>query len=107
MTIPELFDTLQGAIWGEVLEPKDNLALSSLRRALQREHMNVMTKMILRQIDVPEDARTVARYELKNLERAIGQAQRQVNKQDVYTLAHLEEARDRINKALNAAIPGA
>jgi Met-zincin/Domain of unknown function (DUF5117) len=37
MTIPELFDTLQTAIWAEVIAPPDTLALSSLRRALQRE----------------------------------------------------------------------
>ncbi|WP_264326692.1 zinc-dependent metalloprotease [Romeriopsis navalis] len=104
MSIPELFDTLQSAIWGEVLEPKDGVALSSLRRALQREHMNAMTKMILRQSNVPDDARTVARYKLRQLERAIKRAERKVNKQDIYTLAHLEEARDRISKALNAPI---
>jgi Met-zincin/Domain of unknown function (DUF5117) len=104
MTIPELFDTLQSAIWGEVMEPPNNLSLSSLRRALQREHMNALTDMILRKADAPEDARTVARYELKQLQGAIGKAERQVNRKDIYTLAHLEEAQERIRKALDASL---
>ncbi len=104
MTIPELFDSLQQSIWGDVLDPEKQLTLSSLRRALQREHMNSMINMMLRRSDVPEDARTVARYELKQLEPAIAKAERRVSQQDVYTLAHLEEARDRIIKALNASI---
>jgi Met-zincin/Domain of unknown function (DUF5117) len=104
MSIPELFDTLQTAIWGEVLTPPDRLSLSSLRRALQREHMNALTKMVLRKADVPEDAQTVARYQLKQLQAAIGKAERKVNRQDIYTLAHLEEAQDRIQKALDASL---
>jgi hypothetical protein len=104
MSIPELFDTLQSAIWGEVLAPSDNLSLSSLRRALQREHMNALTKMVLRKADVPEDAQTVARYQLKQLQAAIGKAERKVNRQDIYTLAHLEEAQDRIRKSLDASL---
>jgi hypothetical protein len=104
MSIPELFDTLQHSIWGDILAPRDNLTLSSLRRALQREYMNAMINMMLGRTDAPEDARTVARHELKQLARAIAQAQRKVNQQNVYTLAHLEEARDRIMKALDAPI---
>jgi hypothetical protein len=104
MSIPELFDTLQTAIWGEVLTPPDRLSLSSLRRALQREHMNALTKMVLRKADVPEDAQTVARYQLRQLQAAIGKAERRVDRKDIYTLAHLEEAQDRIQKALDAAL---
>jgi hypothetical protein len=104
MSIPELFDTLQTAIWGEVLTPPDRLSLSSLRRALQREHMNALTKMVLRKADVPEDAQTVARYQLKQLQAAIGKAERKVDRKDIYTLAHLEEAQDRIGKALDASL---
>lgn len=104
MSIPELFDTLQNSIWSEVVNPEKNFALSSLRRALQREYMNAMIDMMIGRARVPEDARTVARYELRQLEQAIGQAERWVNKQDVYTLAHLEEAHDRIQKAFDAPI---
>lgn len=104
LTIPELFDTLQTSIWGEVVKPADTLKLSSLRRALQREHMNMLIALILRKADAPEDARTVARYELKQLQGTIGHAMRKVDGEDIYTKAHLEEARDRISKALEAQL---
>jgi hypothetical protein len=104
LTIPELFDSLQTSIWGDVIKPQDQLKLSGLRRALQRQYMNTLVAMILRQIDAPEDARTVARYELKQLHRSIGKAMNKVNDKDIYTKAHLEEARDRIAKALDAQL---
>jgi Met-zincin/Domain of unknown function (DUF5117) len=108
LTIPELFDTLQTTIWGEVLNPGLNpsgeVRLSSLRRALQREHMNLLTAMVLRKTNAPEDARTVARYELKQLRQGIDGAIRKVNKKDIYTLAHLEESRDRLSKAIDAPL---
>jgi hypothetical protein len=104
LTIPELFDTLQTTIWGDVLNPSGDVRLSSLRRALQREHMNLLTAMVLRKANVPEDARTVARYELKQLRQGINGAIRKVNKKDVYTLAHLEESRDRLSKAIDAPL---
>jgi Met-zincin/Domain of unknown function (DUF5117) len=104
LTIPELFDTLQTTIWGDVLNPGAEVRLSSLRRALQREHMNLLTAMVLRKANVPEDARTVARYELKQLRQGIAGAIRRVNKKDIYTLAHLEESRDRLSKAIDAPL---
>lgn len=103
-TIPELFDSLQSSIWGDVINPQDNLKLSGLRRALQRQYMEAMISMMLRQVDVPEDARTVARYELKQLRNSVDRAMRRVNEKEVYTKAHLEEARDRIAKALDAQL---
>jgi Met-zincin/Domain of unknown function (DUF5117) len=106
LTIPELFDNLQMGIWGEVMQPKDGMSLSSLRRALQREYMNAMIDLVLRHSEAPEDARTVARYELKQLRDGIGRAMRKVNAKDVYTMAHLEEAHDRISKAIDAPLQG-
>lgn len=104
LTIPELFDTLQTTIWQEVLKPDDKLHLSSLRRGLQRQHLTLMTAMVLRSINVPEDARTLAWYNLKQLYLALDKASRRANKADAYTRAHLEESRDRIIKTLNAQL---
>ncbi|NDJ16124.1 zinc-dependent metalloprotease [Myxacorys almedinensis] len=104
LTIPDLFDSLQTSIWGDVIQPTDNLKLSSLRRALQRQYMNLLVDMVLRQVDAPEDARTVARYELKQLHRSIDRAMRKVSDREIYTKAHLEEARDRIAKTLDAPL---
>lgn len=104
LTIPDLFEALSTSIWGDVIKPQDTLKLSGLRRELQRQHMNTMIAMLLRQVDAPEDARTVARYELKRLYQSIDRAMNRVNDKDIYTKAHLEEARDRIAKALNAQL---
>lgn len=107
LPIPELFDRIQSSIWGDVLNPGDRVQLSGLRRALQREYMGILIGMVLRQDNAPEDARTVARYELRQLRDAISKAVRKVDRKDIYTLAHLEEAQDRIAKAIEAPLRGA
>lgn len=105
LTLPELFNTLQNGIWSEVLPPQDKpLNISSFRRALQREYLNIMTRMVLRTGYVPEDARTLAWYKLRQLRDRLNKALSHSSKVDEYTKAHLEETRDRINKALNAQI---
>ena len=105
LTLPELFDTLQNGIWTEVLQPDSKgVKISSLRRALQREHMNIMTDMVLRRTaTIPEDARTLAWYKLRQLRDQLDKTLHS-RKLDEYTLAHLEETRDRVNKALNAPL---
>ncbi|MBN3899436.1 MAG: zinc-dependent metalloprotease [Nostoc sp. NOS(2021)] len=101
LTLPELFDTLQSDIWTEVIKPKGkSIKISSLRRGLQREYLNILTAMVLRKESVPEDARTLAWYKLKQLDEKL----KQVNSEDEYTKAHLLETRDRIEKVLNAPL---
>ncbi|TAE61250.1 MAG: DUF5117 domain-containing protein [Nostocales cyanobacterium] len=102
LTIPELFTTLQTGIWSEVLQPKGRLQISSLRRGLQRQYVNFLTAMVLRQADVPEDARTLAWYKLKQLDVAL----KRVKSDDEYTKAHLLETRNRIEKTLDAPLQG-
>jgi len=105
LTLPELFDTLQIGIWTEVLQPDGKLlSISSLRRALQREYVNMLTGMVLRTKKVTEDARTLAWFKLGQLHSALSKTLSHSRKLDEYTLAHLEETRDRINKALNAQL---
>lgn len=105
LTLPELFDTLQTGIWTEVLQPSGKLQqISSLRRALQREYLKIAVGMVLRTEKVPEDARTLAWYKLGQLRHALDKTLSHSNKLDEYTLAHLEETRDRINKALSAQL---
>jgi Met-zincin/Domain of unknown function (DUF5117)/Domain of unknown function (DUF5118) len=102
LTLPELFDTLQNGIWTEVLQPKGKLKISSLRRGLQREYLNLLMAMVLRKEGVPEDARTLAWYKLQQLNSKL----RGVNSEDEYTKAFLLETRDRIEKTLNAPLQG-
>lgn len=103
LTLPELFDTLQNGIWTEVLKPKSkSLQISSLRRGLQRQYLAILTGMVLRKEPVPEDARTLAWYKLRQLRDKLAD----VRSDDEYTKAHLLETRDRIEKTLNAPLVG-
>ncbi|MBW4561688.1 MAG: zinc-dependent metalloprotease [Mojavia pulchra JT2-VF2] len=103
LSLPELFDTLQNGIWTEVIQPKDKqLKISSLRRGLQREYLNILTAMVLRKEYVPEDARTLAWYKIRQLRDKLAEA----NSDDEYTKAHLLETHDRIEKTLNAPLQG-
>jgi len=103
LTLPELFDTLQGGIWTEVIKPKGReIKISSLRRGLQRQYLDILTSMVLRKEPVPEDARTLAWYKLRQLNEKLAG----VNSKDEYTKAHILETRDRIGKVLNAPVQG-
>lgn len=106
LTLPELFSTLEKSIWTEVIQPDNQSAnISSIRRSLQREYLNCLTSMVLRNVPVPEDARTLAWYRLRELQGSLGSAIRKRGGQmDTYTKAHLEETRDRIRKTLDAQI---
>ncbi|MCC5659313.1 zinc-dependent metalloprotease [Nostoc sp. XA010] len=101
LSLPELFDTLQSDIWTEVIKPKGQpMKIASLRRGLQRQYLDILTGMVLRKEYVPEDARTLAWYKLKQLDEKL----KGVNSEDEYTKAHLLETRDRIEKVLNAPL---
>lgn len=106
LTLPELFETLYRSIWTEVLEAdRAGVNISSIRRDLQRQHLELLADMVLRRARVPEDARTVAWYQLRQLEGDIDTAlDKQGDRFDTYTKAHLQEARDRVVKALNAQL---
>ncbi|AFY48536.1 hypothetical protein Nos7524_2703 [Nostoc sp. PCC 7524] len=105
LSIPELFDTLQTGIWAEILANPHPKPISSIRRSLQHEHLNILLEMILDKNDLPEDACTLAWYELRQLQQAIDHQLKQFGKQlDIYTLAHLQFSSDRITKALNAQL---
>ncbi|MDZ8185264.1 MAG: zinc-dependent metalloprotease [Nostoc sp. ChiSLP02] len=101
LTLPELFDTLQSGIWTEVIKPKGKpMKIASLRRGLQREYLDILSGMVLRKQYVPEDARTLAWYKLRQLDDKL----KDVSSDDEYTKAHLLETRDRIEKILNAPL---
>ncbi|AVH73185.1 zinc-dependent metalloprotease [Nostoc sp. 'Lobaria pulmonaria (5183) cyanobiont'] len=103
LSIPELFDTLQTGIWTEVFAPGEPKPISSIRRSLQREHLNILLQMMLGTTNTPEDGRTLAWYKLRQLQKAIDVRLKQLGESlDIYTLAHLEASGDRITKALNA-----
>jgi Met-zincin/Domain of unknown function (DUF5117)/Domain of unknown function (DUF5118) len=101
LSLPELFDTLQNGIWTEVIKPQGKpLKISSLRRGLQREYVNILSDIVLRKEYVPEDARTLAWYKIRQLNEKLAG----VSSEDEYTKAHILETRDRIEKILNAPL---
>jgi hypothetical protein len=102
LSLPELFGTLQTGIWTKVLPPKRKFKISSLRRGLKWQYVNFLTAMVLRKVDVPEDASILAWYNLKQLNNEL----RGMNSDHEYTKAHLLETRDLIEKALNAPLQG-
>ncbi|MBW4496659.1 MAG: zinc-dependent metalloprotease [Oscillatoria princeps RMCB-10] len=106
LTLPELFDTLESGIWTEVLQGDgETVSISSVRRSLQRDHLGILMSMVLRTSDVPEDARTLAWQELRQLHKSIDRKlRRQGRNLDAYTRAHLEETRERIAKTLDAQL---
>ncbi|NJL50107.1 MAG: DUF5117 domain-containing protein [Leptolyngbyaceae cyanobacterium SM2_5_2] len=87
LTLAELFDSLGQSVWAEILNPGPApVSLSSLRRGLQRHHLNILTRLFLRNsgpgatptdlldylaiettADAPEDARLLARHQLRQL----------------------------------------
>lgn len=125
LSMPELFDTLHKFIWSEVIEPTEgDASISSIRRSLQRQYLSILSNMALRNIDAardatdfldaivafqtldaPDDARTLARYQLRQLHDEIDRALRRHDEDmDTLTLAHLEDAEDRIAKVIDAPL---
>jgi hypothetical protein len=107
--LPELFATLTGAIWAEVgagtrLGPGRPRNIGSVRRDVQRLYLNALIQMTVSPSPgTPEDARALARATLVGLGRDIDRALAAPRPDmDAYTRAHLGDARDRLNRALDA-----
>jgi hypothetical protein len=110
VTIPELFTRLTQAIWAEVADsgaagkvtaPRN---ITSVRRDLQRVHLNSLIRMVVNPLpETPEDARTLARATLTDLGAELERALvRRAIGLDPYTRAHLSDSRERIVQTLNA-----
>jgi hypothetical protein len=114
VTIPELLGELSGAIWSEVAKPlppdgkwsNRKPLISSIRRNLQREYVAQLIDIALEGPYgfSPQVARTQAWYELKKLRGQLSEKLRpeQARSLDDYSVAHLDETRTRIDKALEA-----
>lgn len=118
LSLSELFEGLQTSIWTQPLQAE---RLSPLQRGLQRQYLNILMNLSLRNTeaidqatsvpdliaaaftgDAPEDARALARQQLRQLEGDIRKASSHI--QDQTSRAHLEETGDRIRKALEAGL---
>ena len=102
VTIPELFTTLTRSVWGEVWAPASIANADAVRRDLQRAYLDQMTTLVVRPAPrTPADARAVARRTLKDLDRRLAAASSSATLNQ-YMVAHVDESRARIQKALNA-----
>jgi len=104
VTIPELMSTLTNAIWNEVWSaPGDNIM--SNRRDLQRAYLDEMIGIVTdAPSNMPADARSVARAQLRDLSERINRRLSPPYNFDAYTEAHLREVQVRLEKALEAGL---
>ena len=110
-TMPELFTSITDAVWVELDKNADanqwtnsDAFISSFRRGLQREYLKQLIKLVLdADSGTPEDARSLARLHLTQInDRLKIVLQNSKAKLDEYSVAHLEESQDRVDKALAA-----
>ena len=107
LTLPELLSTVTDSIWTEIEEANAagtarKPAVSSLRRNLQREHMERLIDLTLPGAGFTaayKPISTLARVELQKISKKIESAG---DKLDPYTSAHLAQAGEQIKKALDA-----
>ncbi|MBB3207742.1 hypothetical protein FHS27_003569 [Rhodopirellula rubra] len=112
LTLPEMLNSVTTAVWSELDEacPEGRNdrkpMISSLRRNLQREHLQRLVDLILE--DSPGTAAyspisNLARMELRTLAAGMESTLKKCEgKMDAYTLAHLSESKERIKRALDA-----
>jgi hypothetical protein len=112
VTLPEILDVISGEVWSELDQvPEDNHtarkpAISSLRRNLQREHVNRLIDLSLPGAGNNEAYKPISnlsRLHLRQIqEKATKYLEEANDKLDPYTLAHLSDLETQITKALNA-----
>jgi hypothetical protein len=107
--VSDLFTSLTDAIWSELGgEGRSAQAPDSFRRNLQRAHLRRLSSLLLDDggagpVAAPEDARSLARQELKRLSTRMGTLLRG-RSLDAMTRAHLEESKARIDRVLEASL---
>lgn len=100
-TMAEMFHSVRESIWQEVNTGKN---INSFRRELQRMHLYVLTRFLVSEAGMlPHDAITLARADLTTLKKQIDSSLSDTNL-DVYTRAHLEESRAKIDAVLSANV---
>ncbi|MGV3485448.1 MAG: zinc-dependent metalloprotease [Planctomycetaceae bacterium] len=113
LTLPELLDTISVAAWTELSEPCPDERndrkpmISSLRRNLQREHLQRLLDLVLEDSDDTAAYKPIgnlARMQLRALKSRIEASLATCsNKMDAYTMGHLTESQERIARALEAS----
>jgi hypothetical protein len=109
-TLPELFDTVSAAVWTELEQSAGGSftarkpMISSLRRNLQREHLDRLLDLSLRGLGsgaASKPVQTLATAKLRELKGKLEKF-KDAGGLDPYSRSHLDEARVRITKVLDA-----
>jgi hypothetical protein len=109
LVLPDMMDTLLNEIWSELdQKPEGEVTarkprISSLRRNLQREHLERLIDLAIPEESsaITKPIATLAVMQLRELSRKIDNALQSREGFDAYSQAHLFEALTRINKALD------
>lgn len=111
VTLPEVLGTLEKEIWSELDRPGDKFTerepfISSLRRNLQREYVERLIDLSMPSAWGQASHKPIANLALMRLRNLSTRLQDTANGRrealDAYSLAHLVEAKLRIDKALDA-----
>ncbi len=120
LTLAEIFRCATDGVWTDL--GKADAASSTIRRNLQREHLKKLGSLVLGEKSggslslaslmammdgsggsVPADARSLARFHLKEIAKKLDTALA-AKPADETTVAHLEESKERIAKILSASM---
>ena len=98
LSLSELYDTLQAAIWSDLKGAGD---ISLMRRNLQREHVKRLTTILTRSTGGPADARSLQRQNTRQLVAQLNVAKSRpgLSKE---ARAHLEDSLNTLEEALKA-----
>lgn len=112
LTLPELLSTISGSIWSELdIKAEGEYSarkplISSLRRNLQREHLERLIDLTLPGSGTDPAARTISTLASQQLRQTVAKIEAaqaaSADRHDPYTTAHLAQAKERITKALDA-----
>lgn len=112
LTLPELLTTVSDAVWTELNSKEKGKftarkpMISSLRRNLQREHLQRLIDLTLPGGGSTASSRTISMLASENLRSLLkkieGVQTAAADRHDAYTTAHLAQAKARIEKALDA-----
>ena len=109
ITLAEVFDTISDSIWSELKEPSrgrhsaTNPKISSLRRNLQREHLERLIDLALIRDASSPAYRTIANLSRMKLQELAGELRTMASNASIddYTKAHGMDCEGRIAKALD------
>ena len=109
VTIPEVLRTVEGEVWSELDKPSGNYTerepmISSLRRNLQREYVERLIDLSMPSTWGQASHKPIANLTLMHLRQLSARLGKTLETPglDAYSKAHLDEARLRIDKALDA-----